>query len=180
MIVPRSTRDHASQQRSTTAKRRVQGHVEHPHPRLVGHVDQRGVAAEPGIVERHVNRTEHSLGLVVQGLDLRGVGDVTGESDDWNGKLGAELLDSFAKAAFVAIAQHHRRALLPKPARRRETDAGARRGCHDGDLPGEQTSRRRGWRAVRSSGRHASRRCGCRLLDHRAGGLPAVTPPSAA
>ena len=58
--------DHLPQRRPGAPEGAVERDVEHPQPLLVGHVEDRAGAAEPGVVDQHVDAPEGGDGAVDQ------------------------------------------------------------------------------------------------------------------
>jgi hypothetical protein len=107
----------------------VEGDVEDLQPLLVGHLQDRAGAAEPGVVDHHVDPAVVLHGPVDQRLDLRFVGHVAGHGGDGGvavrlGQLGA----GGGQPPLVLVADHHPGALLQAAPGGGRADAGAGRG----------------------------------------------------
>ena len=113
----------------------VEGDVEDLQPLLVGHLQDRAGAAEPGVVDHHVDPAVVLHDGVDQRLDLRLVGDVAGPGGDGvlavgRGQLGA----GGGQPPLVLVADHHLGALFQAASRGGGADAGSGRGGDHHDL----------------------------------------------
>ena len=130
--------DHLAQRGPGAAERPVQRDVEHPGPLLVGHVEHRGGAAEPGVVDHHVDPAEVPGRALDQRGDLRLVGDVAGLRPDPVAVPGGELVAGRGQPPVVLVADRDQGAFLQAAPRRGAADAGAGRGGDDHHLAVEQ------------------------------------------
>jgi hypothetical protein len=106
----------------------VQRDVEDPQPLLVGHVDELSGAAEPGVVDHHVEAAVLGHDRADQVLDLVLLGDVADDAaqSEARGRLGEPPL--------VPVGDDDGRALLDRLLRGGEADAGAGGRGDDHDL----------------------------------------------
>ena len=111
---------------------------------VVGHLQHARGAAEPGVVDHHVDAAE-LVGGVEQRRDLRLVGHVADQLAHPVGtELGGQRLLGLGEPALVGVAEDDRlRALLERAAYDGGADAGAGRGGDHDDLAGEQVVARR-------------------------------------
>ncbi len=130
--------DHLAQRRPGAAERPVQRDVEHPGPLLVGHVEHRGGAAEPGVIDHHVDPAEVRGRALDQRGDLRLVGDVAGLRPDVAAVSGGELVVRRGQPLVVLVADRHPGAFFQAAPRRGAADAGAGRGGDDHHLAVQQ------------------------------------------
>lgn len=143
-IEPRRRGQHVPQRRAGAAEGAVQGDVEDGAPLRVGHLGQRGVAAEAGVVDDDVEVAVLGDRGVEEVLHLRLVGDV---ARDRQGRLAGDvgqLLGGLAQAALVPVADHDPGALLGAALGRREADAGTGGGGDQHRAAGEQVVARMG------------------------------------
>ena len=135
---PVPLRDHLPQRRPGAPEGAVERHVEHPQPLLVGHLEDRAGAAEPRVVNEHVDAAEPARRAVDQRVDRALVGDVARQRPDPVPVRGRELVAGLAQPPGVLVADHHLGALLEAAAGGGRADAGAGRGGDHDDLAVEQ------------------------------------------
>ncbi len=132
---------------------RVERHVEHARPLLVGHVDEVRGAAEAGVVDQHVDpagrRDRRS-----SNMRWTCASTVTSQSTVGGRcpRIWASCSAASSEAALVLVADHDERAFLGAALGGGEADAGAGGGGDEHRLAGEQ----------RVAGRAG--RCGCSSL----------------
>ena len=119
---------HLLQGGAGAAERAVEGHVEHPEPLLVGHVDELGGAAESRVVDHHVQPTVLRDRRRDEVVDLVLLGHV---ADD---PRHPEGLGGLGEAPLVPVGDDDGRALLLRLLGGGEADAGAGGGRDDDDL----------------------------------------------
>jgi hypothetical protein len=120
--------DEPAQRRPGAAERPVQRDVEHPRPLLVGHVEHRGGAAEPGVVDHHVDPAEVPGRAVDQRGHLRLVGDVAASRPDPVAVRPGELVARRGQPFAVLVADYHAGAFFQAAPGGGAADAGAGRG----------------------------------------------------
>jgi hypothetical protein len=130
--------DHLAQRGPGAAERAGQRHVEDLPPLLVGQVEDRGGAAQAGVVDQHVDAAEVRGGGGDQRFDLRFVGDVAGVGPDLAAVGPGQFLAGGGQAGLVLVADHHLGAFVQAAAGGGAADAGAGRGGDDHDLAVEQ------------------------------------------
>ncbi len=99
----------------------------HDVPLVIGHVDDRSRATEPGVVDQHVDSAVLVDRAVDQRLHLLLSGDVA-DHREWgsSGEL-AELIGGLTEAALVVVADDDARALLARRVARSRTRSPSRR-----------------------------------------------------
>jgi hypothetical protein len=136
---PAALRHQLAQRGPGAAEGPVEGDVEDLQPLLVGHLQDRAGAAEPGVVDHHVDPAVMPDGAVDQRLDLRLVGHVAGPGGDGGVavRLG-QLVAGGGQPPLVLVADHHPGALLQAAAGGGGADAGAGGGGDDDYFSFEQ------------------------------------------
>ena len=112
-------------------------------PLLVGHVDEVGGAAQPGVVDDDVEMAHRVGRRREQPLHIGLARDVARDRQRTRAHRRLQLLGGLGQSPFVAVADDDERAFLRAPPRRRLTDAGARGRGDQHRSPLEQVVRRR-------------------------------------
>ena len=94
------------------AKATVEGDVEHEIPLLVGHVDNLGVAPEPGVVHQDVDVPHLLHGKLEHRLDVVFFADVADDCFGPNPGLGFDFVGRFAEPPLVDVADHQARGVF--------------------------------------------------------------------
>jgi hypothetical protein len=89
-------------------------------PIVLGHLVDKVVAGDPGIVDEDVERTEAQHDLLDHALDLVGFADISPEPHRLDAATRGDLRRGRLRRGKVEIAEHHRRAVF------RETLGGRR------------------------------------------------------
>ena len=130
--------DQLAQRRPGAAERPGQRDVEHPGPLLVGHVEHRRGAAEPGVIDHHVDPAEVPGRALDQRGDLGLVGHVAGLRPDHVAVPGGELVAGRGQPLVVLVADRHPGAFFQAAPCGGAPDAGAGRGGDDHHLAVQQ------------------------------------------
>jgi hypothetical protein len=156
------------QHRARHAEHRRERHIEHLRPLVVAHLDHGREAAEPSVVDQHVDVTELADRRGDQRVHLILARHVAYAGGCGAAVASASLAAVSDESALVLVADQHARAFLEAALARREADAGAGgRGDHDGLVLEQAVARtaRSGAGAARSSA--ASARAACRARARR-------------
>ncbi len=113
-------------------------------PLLVGHLGDRHLAAEAGIVDQHIDMAERGQRCIAQAIDiglLRHIAQHGG--GPFAADLGRDPVRRLAQTALVEVRDQHPRAFFGSALGDCKADAGARRGGHHHGLARKQVARRR-------------------------------------
>ena len=131
--------------------RPVERDVEHPQPLLVGHVEHRTGAAEPGVVDQHVDAAEVAGRALDQRGDLLLVGDITRLGPNEAGVSLGQLVPGRGQARLVLVTDRHPGPFFQAAPGGGAADAGAGRRGDDDHLAVKQAV------AVHARGRPSAR-----------------------
>jgi len=132
------------ERRARAAEGPGEGHVEHAQPLLVGHLEDARVAAEPGVVDDHVEPAVVAHDRVDHRLDVVLTGHVAADREGCRARRLDQTRGGFAEPALVGVTERDPRSLLETPKRGRKPDPRAGGGGHEHGLAGEQAVAARG------------------------------------
>jgi len=133
-------RVHQRQEGAAHAEHAGQADIDHFVPLLIGHLRDRGLAAETCVVDKDIEMAEFFDGGVAQVLDIVLLGDIADAGVGTLSGFGFDTFSGFLQAAFVEIADKQRCAFFGGAFGDGKTNAGACGGGDEGGFAFEEVS----------------------------------------